>query len=115
MGLWPRILVFTFCCACSTALPLPGHFVARSKVSLTGVEFSLEALRVRWGAERAVRFVPDQGTMPRMGSISRYILRTTLGSFLLVLFGLTAELWVMQSLRSIDILTCSGLSVIVCI
>jgi len=25
------IAVFTFCCACSTALPLPGHFVRRSR------------------------------------------------------------------------------------
>src|SRR5262245_22558336 len=30
---------FTFCCACSTALPLPGHFVEGSKMGLTGVEF----------------------------------------------------------------------------
>ena len=34
-----------------------------------------------------------------MGSIGRYIFRTTLGAFLLVLVSLTALIWVTQALR----------------
>ena len=60
-----------------------------------------------------VRFVPDQGTMPRMGSISRYIFRTTLGAFLIVLVSLTAVIWVTQALRDIDIMTSQGQTILV--
>ena len=34
-----------------------------------------------------------------MGSISRYIFRTTFGAFLVVLVSLTAVIWVTQALR----------------
>jgi lipopolysaccharide export system permease protein len=51
--------------------------------------------------------------MPRMGSISRYIFRTTLGAFLLVLVSLTAVIWVTQALRDIDIMTNQGQSILV--
>jgi lipopolysaccharide export system permease protein len=64
-------------------------------------------------AERAVRFVPDQGTKLRMGSISRYIFRTTLGAFLIVLISLTTVIWVTQALRDIDIMTNQGQSILV--
>jgi len=64
-------------------------------------------------AERAVRFMPDQGTKLRMGSISRYIFRTTLGAFLIVLISLTAVIWVTQALRDIDIMTNQGQSILV--
>jgi len=57
--------------------------------------------------------MPDQGTMPRMGSISRYIFRTTLGAFLLVLVSLTAVIWVTQALRDIDIMTSQGQTILV--
>jgi lipopolysaccharide export system permease protein len=57
--------------------------------------------------------MPDQGTMPRMGSISRYIFRTTLGAFLVVLVSLTAVIWVTQALRDIDIITNQGQSILV--
>ena len=40
-----------------------------------------------------------------MGSISRYIFRTTFGAFLVVLVGLTSIIWVTQALRDIDLLT----------
>ena len=40
-----------------------------------------------------------------MGSIDRYIFRTTLGAFLVVLVSLTAINWVTQALREIDLLT----------
>jgi lipopolysaccharide export system permease protein len=57
--------------------------------------------------------MPDQGTVPRMGSISRYIFRTTLGAFLVVLVSLTAVIWVTQALRDIDIITNQGQSILV--
>ena len=48
-----------------------------------------------------------------MGSINRYIVRTTLGAFLLVLISLTAVIWVTHILRDIDIITNQGQTVIV--
>lgn len=57
--------------------------------------------------------MPDQGTVPRMGSISRYIFRTTLGAFLVVLVSLTAVIWVTQALRDIDIITSQGQTILV--
>lgn len=48
-----------------------------------------------------------------MGSISRYIFRTTLGVFLLVLVSLTAVIWVTQALRDIDIMTSQGQTILV--
>ena len=57
--------------------------------------------------------MPAQGTMPRMGSISRYIFRTTLGAFLIVLVSLTAVIWVTQALRDIDIMTSQGQTILV--
>jgi lipopolysaccharide export system permease protein len=92
------------------ARPFCGAIKGRSD---GGLSFRLEALRVRWGAERGVRFVPDQGTMPRMGSIGRYIFRTTLSAFLIVLVSLTAVIWVTQALRDIDIMTSQGQTILV--
>lgn len=63
--------------------------------------------------KRGVRFMPDQGTMLRMGSINEYILRTTLGAFLIVLVSLTAVIWVTQALRDIDIMTNQGQTILV--
>lgn len=57
--------------------------------------------------------MPAQGTKPRMGSISRYIFRTTLGAFLIVLVSLTAVIWVTQALRDIDIMTSQGQTILV--
>ena len=48
-----------------------------------------------------------------MGSISRYIFRTTMGAFLIVLFTLTAVIWVTQALRDIDIVTSQGQTIVV--
>jgi len=48
-----------------------------------------------------------------MGSISRYIFRTTFGAFLLVLVSLTAVIWVTQALRDIDLLTNQGQTILV--
>jgi lipopolysaccharide export system permease protein len=40
-----------------------------------------------------------------MGSMSRYIFRTTFGAFLVVLITLTALIWVTQALRDFDLMT----------
>ena len=48
-----------------------------------------------------------------MGSISRYIFRTTFGAFALVLISLTAVIWVTQALRDIDIMTSQGQTILV--
>ena len=48
-----------------------------------------------------------------MGSIGRYIFRTTFGAFLVVLVSLTAVIWVTQALRDIDIMTNQGQTILV--
>jgi lipopolysaccharide export system permease protein len=48
-----------------------------------------------------------------MGSISRYIFRTTLGAFSVVLVSLTAVIWVTQALHNFDLVTGQGQSVFV--
>src|SRR5260370_17540898 len=40
-----------------------------------------------------------------MGSIDRYIFRTTLSSFVLVLVSLTGVIWITQALPDIDLMT----------
>src|SRR6188768_3363302 len=56
--------------------------------------------RARW--DRAVT----------MGSIDRYIFRTTLASFALVLVSLTGVIWITQALRGIDLMTSQGQTII---
>jgi lipopolysaccharide export system permease protein len=48
-----------------------------------------------------------------MGSIGRYIFRTTFGAFLVVLVSLTAVIWVTQALRDIDLMTNQGQNILV--
>jgi lipopolysaccharide export system permease protein len=48
-----------------------------------------------------------------MGSIGRYIFRTTLGAFLLVLVGLTSAIWLTQALRDVDLMTNQGQTILV--
>jgi lipopolysaccharide export system permease protein len=48
-----------------------------------------------------------------MGSISRYIFRTTFGAFAVVLVSLTAVIWVTQALRDIDLMTNQGQTILV--
>ncbi|MCX7311668.1 MAG: LptF/LptG family permease [Alphaproteobacteria bacterium] len=47
-----------------------------------------------------------------MGSIGRYIFRTTLGAFLMVLVSLTAAIWVTQALRDVDLMTGQGQTIL---
>jgi len=48
-----------------------------------------------------------------MGSISRYIFRTTFGAFTIVLVSLTAVIWVTQALRDFDLMTSQGQNILV--
>jgi len=48
-----------------------------------------------------------------MGSIGRYIFRTSLGAFVLVLVGLTGMIWLTQALRDVDLMTNQGQSALV--
>ena len=48
-----------------------------------------------------------------MGSIGRYIFRTTLGAFLVICASVTALMWITQALRDIDLMTNQGQSILV--
>jgi lipopolysaccharide export system permease protein len=43
-----------------------------------------------------------------MGSIGRYIFRTTIGAFLVVLISVTTLMWITQALRDVDLMTNQG-------
>ncbi len=47
-----------------------------------------------------------------MGSIDRYIFRTTLTSFAVVLVSLTGVIWITQALRGIDLMTSQGQTIL---
>jgi lipopolysaccharide export system permease protein len=47
-----------------------------------------------------------------MGSIDRYIFRTTFAAFLLILFSLTGVIWITQALRGIDLMTSRGQTIV---
>jgi lipopolysaccharide export system permease protein len=48
-----------------------------------------------------------------VGSIGRYIFRTTFGAFLVVLVSVTTLMWMTQALRNFDLMTSQGQSVLV--
>ena len=48
-----------------------------------------------------------------MGSIGRYIFRTTMGAFLMVLVSVTLLMWITQALRNIDVMTDQGQNILV--
>jgi lipopolysaccharide export system permease protein len=48
-----------------------------------------------------------------MGSIGRYIFRTTFGAFLVVCVSVTALMWITQALRDVDLMTNQGQSIFV--
>jgi lipopolysaccharide export system permease protein len=62
------------------------------------------------GATGASVVEPGSG---RMGSIGRYIFRTTLGAFLAILASVTTLLWMTQALRNIDLITNQGQTILV--
>ena len=47
-----------------------------------------------------------------MGSIDKYIFRTTLTSFAVVLVSLTGVIWITQALRGIDLMTSQGQTIL---
>ena len=47
-----------------------------------------------------------------MGSIDKYIVRTTLTSFAVVLISLTGVIWITQALRGIDLMTSQGQTIL---
>src|ERR1700748_2581284 len=47
-----------------------------------------------------------------MGSIDKYIFRTTLASFALVVVSLTGVIWITQALRGIDLMTSQGQTIV---
>ena len=47
-----------------------------------------------------------------MGSIDKYIFRTTLASFALVLVSLTGVIWITEALRGIDLMTSQGQTIL---
>jgi hypothetical protein len=51
-------------------------------------------------------------SVARMGSIGRYIFRTTFGAFLLVLVSITGLMWITQALHDVDLVTSQGQSVL---
>src|ERR1700688_1138335 len=57
--------------------------------------------------------LPELGDDARMGSISRYIFRTTFSAFSIVLISLTALIWVTQALRDFDLMTSQGQTILV--
>ena len=48
-----------------------------------------------------------------MGSVDRYVIRSVLEAFLLILASLTAIIWVTQALREIDLMTSQGQTILV--
>ena len=48
-----------------------------------------------------------------MGSIGRYIFRTTFGAFVVICVSVTALMWITQALRDIDLMTNQGQSIFV--
>jgi lipopolysaccharide export system permease protein len=51
--------------------------------------------------------------IPGLGSINRYIFGSTFSAFMIVLFSLTAVIWITQALRDIDLMTSQGQTVLV--
>jgi Lipopolysaccharide export system permease LptF/LptG len=48
----------------------------------------------------------------KMTAIDRYILRTTLTSFAIVVVTLTGVIWITQALRAIDLMTSQGQTIL---
>lgn len=53
-----------------------------------------------------------EGTREPMGSIDKYVMRTVLASFAVVLISLTGVIWITQALRGIDLMTSQGQTIL---
>ena len=101
-------------CSCSMALPWPGHFVNRSKSTFAVGYRSASRVAARRGCRTANSGAAAiGGSRGAMGSIGRYIFRTTFGAFLVILVSLTALIWITQALRDIDLMTNQGQTILV--
>ena len=49
--------------------------------------------------------VPSAGKLSPMGSIGRYVFRTTMGAFVITLVSLTVVMWFTQAIREFDLIT----------
>src|SRR6266700_4992052 len=56
--------------------------------------------------------VAGRGSCVAMGSIDKYIFRTTLAAFAMVLVSLTGVIWITQALRQIDLMTSQGQTIV---
>src|SRR5262245_25976974 len=54
-----------------------------------------------------------KGGHGQMGSVERYIYRSTFGAFIVVLVSVTLLMWMTQSLRNIDLITNQNQSILV--
>jgi lipopolysaccharide export system permease protein len=70
-------------------------------------------MRLVEGTGRCGGAFRNWGTTSRMGSINRYIFRTTFAAFVIVLVSLTAVIWITQALRDIDLMTSQGQNILV--
>jgi lipopolysaccharide export system permease protein len=74
----------------------------------------IDTKKLRMSAVADMRwFCRERGRVSRMGSIGRYIFRTTLGAFLVICASVTALMWITQALRDIDLMTNQGQSIFV--
>jgi hypothetical protein len=48
---------------------------------------------------------PPSGDVRPMGSIGRYVFRTTMGAFVITLVSLTIVMWFTQAMREFDLIT----------
>src|ERR1700722_17325282 len=48
---------------------------------------------------------PPAGKLSPMGSIGRYMFRTTMGAFVIILVSLTVVIWFTQAMRDFDLIT----------
>src|ERR1700724_4449254 len=57
-----------------------------------------------WGS-RGRPWGPSAGKLNPMGSIGRYMFRTTMGAFVIILVSLTVVIWFTQAMRDFDLIT----------
>src|ERR1700724_1691757 len=57
-----------------------------------------------WGS-RGRPWGPSAGKLSPMGSIGRYMFRTTIGAFVITLVTLTVVMWFTQAIREFDLIT----------
>src|SRR5262245_8412991 len=112
--LWPpgngRRINVLLCILKGVALAQPLCCSIKYRVK-RGSVYHWDAVGGRGPAHRG--FCRERGRVSRMGSIGRYIFRTTIGAFLVICASVTALMWITQALRDIDLMTNQGQSILV--